>query len=141
VQDVVAELDIRMYLRVTQVVLKQRRDARFYEVSGRIFHYLCVLSVLTSCPPPPFHLRLILFWGEQYDAADGTTWRDPPNYWENIVWPAHVEAHSHIFMNGDLAHGAPNGKVEDLVVIDGVQFDMGQIIDIVCKIIIELPIE
>jgi len=98
--DVVAELDIRIYLRVPEAVLKQRRDDRSYKVS------------------------------------DGTTWCDPPNYWENIVWPAHVEAHSHIFLNGDLAHGAPNGKVKDLVVIDGVQFDMDQMIDIACKNIV-----
>ncbi|KIY43298.1 P-loop containing nucleoside triphosphate hydrolase protein [Fistulina hepatica ATCC 64428] len=41
-----------------------------------------------------------------YHTAAGTLWRDPPHYWEQIVWPAYVEAHKHLFAGGDVKRGA-----------------------------------
>ena len=32
-------------------------------------------------------------------------WRDPPLYWEQIVWPAYVAAHKDMLEGGDIEHG------------------------------------
>jgi nicotinamide/nicotinate riboside kinase len=37
---------------------------------------------------------------------EGSLWRDPPHYWEQIVWPAYVNAHRQVFCAGDVEHGA-----------------------------------
>jgi len=39
------------------------------------------------------------------DAAAGGVWTDPPKYFEQIVYPAYVKAHAHIFDNGDVEDG------------------------------------
>ncbi|KAH9941030.1 P-loop containing nucleoside triphosphate hydrolase protein [Amylocystis lapponica] len=82
--EVVKLLDVRVFLRVSHEVLKQRRNER----SG-------------------------------YHTAEGTLWRDPPNYWEQIVWPAYEAAHVHMVEGGDVEHGRPNGTVPDLLLIEG----------------------
>lgn len=30
------------------------------------------------------------------DAAEGGVWQDPPDYFDQIVWPAYVKAHEHV---------------------------------------------
>lgn len=40
--------------------------------------------------------------------ADGLTWRDPPNYWDAIVWPAFLLSHRHAFVEGDVEEGTPD---------------------------------
>lgn len=43
-------------------------------------------------------------------------------YWEQIVYPAYVEAHRDIFENGDVENGKPTGNiVPGLVVIEPVK--------------------
>ncbi|KAF8835547.1 P-loop containing nucleoside triphosphate hydrolase protein [Paxillus ammoniavirescens] len=69
---VIDELDIRLFLRLPQDVLKQRRHERH---------------------------------GLGYHTAGGTLWHDPPMYWEQIVYPAYVEAHQDMFENGDVENG------------------------------------
>jgi hypothetical protein len=32
--------------------------------------------------------------------ADGYIWSHPPNYWENVVWPAYLKAHKDLFAEG-----------------------------------------
>lgn len=39
------------------------------------------------------------------DAAAGGVWTDPPNYFEQIVYPAYTKAHEQIFENGDIEQG------------------------------------
>ncbi len=39
-------------------------------------------------------------------AIAGDVWSDPPNYFSEIVYPAYVEAHKHMFTNGDVEKGA-----------------------------------
>ncbi|THV06701.1 P-loop containing nucleoside triphosphate hydrolase protein [Dendrothele bispora CBS 962.96] len=56
-----------------------------------------------------------------YHTAEGSLWRDPPHYWEQIVWPAYIEANQEIFQNGDLENGAPSDKVKGLVLVEGTQ--------------------
>jgi nicotinamide/nicotinate riboside kinase len=70
---------------------------------------------------------------------EGTLWRDPPNYWEQIVYPAYVEAHADIFEGGDVENGAPTGnKVDNLLVINGLEMAMSDVVEKCCKILIEV---
>ncbi|EGG01825.1 uncharacterized protein MELLADRAFT_50002 [Melampsora larici-populina 98AG31] len=40
-----------------------------------------------------------------YNTAEGETWVDPPEYWDQIVWPAYLVAHEHMFVGKDVANG------------------------------------
>ncbi|KAH7339636.1 P-loop containing nucleoside triphosphate hydrolase protein [Rhizoctonia solani] len=40
-----------------------------------------------------------------YHTAEGALWRDPPHYWEQIVYPAYVNAHKHLFKGEDVEKG------------------------------------
>lgn len=64
-----------------------------------------------------------------YATAEGTVWKDPPGYFDNIVWPAYQAAHQRVFQNGDLEQGdmarlsdeeqpTAGGPVSDLIVLD-----------------------
>ena len=68
---------------------------------------------------------------------EGALWRDPPNYWEQIVWPAYVRAHTDMLEGGDIEHGQPNGKVGDLVLIESLSQSMGDVLDLVCSKLVE----
>ena len=41
-----------------------------------------------------------------YILEDGSTWVDPPFYFDEIVWPAYTEAHACLFTGGDVERGA-----------------------------------
>lgn len=43
---------------------------------------------------------------QNYVLEDGEVWEDPPFYFDEIVWPAYVEAHGRMFERGDVEHGA-----------------------------------
>jgi nicotinamide/nicotinate riboside kinase len=69
---------------------------------------------------------------------EGSLWRDPPQYWEHIVYPAYLEAHSQIFEGGDVEKGQPTGqKVRDLVLIEGLAMEMSDVVEKCCKVLIE----
>ncbi|KAL1945990.1 hypothetical protein VTO73DRAFT_1992 [Trametes versicolor] len=102
---VVEKLDYRVFLRVPENVLKQRRHDRHG------YH-----TAVQSDP-------------------EGSLWRDPPNYWEQIVWPAYVAAHEGIVENGDVERGQPNGKVAGLVLLDGLDLSMSDMVDRVCGVL------
>lgn len=70
-----------------------------------------------------------------YHTAEGTLWRDPPNYWEQIVWPAYVAAHEPIFEDGDIEHGKPNGRVPGLLLFDALNLSMSEMVDRVCGLL------
>lgn len=70
--------------------------------------------------------------GAQSD-PEGGFWRDPPNYWEQIVWPAYVNAHKDILENGDVELGKSNGKVADLEIIEGLEKTMDETVEFVCE--------
>ncbi|EIW62856.1 P-loop containing nucleoside triphosphate hydrolase protein [Trametes versicolor FP-101664 SS1] len=103
--EVVEKLDYRVFLRVPESVLKQRRHDRHG------YH-----TAVQSDP-------------------EGSLWRDPPNYWEQIVWPAYVEAHEGIVENGDVERGQPNGKVAGLILLDGLDLSMSDMVDRVCGVL------
>ena len=63
---------------------------------------------------------------------EGALWRDPPYYWEQIVWPAYVHAHAAMLERGDVERGRPTAKVGGLVLIEGLERGMGAVLDEVC---------
>ncbi|KAI0076154.1 P-loop containing nucleoside triphosphate hydrolase protein [Panus rudis PR-1116 ss-1] len=107
--DVVSALDVRIFLRVPEEVLKKRREERH-----------------------GYHTAV------QSDMLEGALWRDPPHYWEQIVWPAYVAAHKDIFENGDVEHGKPNGKVPGLLVFDALETSVNDMIEKVCEILVKV---
>ncbi|KAH8107811.1 P-loop containing nucleoside triphosphate hydrolase protein [Cristinia sonorae] len=68
-----------------------------------------------------------------YHTAEGGFWRDPPNYWEQIVWPAYVDAHKGIVENGDVEHGKSNGKVPGLEILEGLEISMDAMVEFACE--------
>ncbi|TRM67931.1 hypothetical protein BD626DRAFT_480229 [Schizophyllum amplum] len=70
-----------------------------------------------------------------YHTAEGSLWRDPPNYWEQIVYPAYIEAHKHLFEGGDVE----NGRVtrEDVTIINALEESMGNIVDHCCQALVK----
>lgn len=70
--------------------------------------------------------------GVQSD-PEGALWRDPPNYWEQIVWPAYIEAHKHVFEDGNWESGASSGNIEDLMIIDELEIGMTRAVNQVCE--------
>jgi len=101
--DVYNALDLRIFLRVPEPTLKERRDAR----AG---YHTAVLS-----------------------DPEGTLWRDPPQYWENIVYPAYARAHQELFEDGDLESSVLTGKVPDLLMFDGKDMSMTELLDRACR--------
>ncbi|KAF8633635.1 hypothetical protein AX15_001322 [Amanita polypyramis BW_CC] len=69
-----------------------------------------------------------------YHTAEGDLWRDPPNYFENIVYPGYVDAHGSVFKNGDIEHGEVTRKIEGLVLIDMMDVTMDEAVDRSCRV-------
>ncbi|KAF8578663.1 P-loop containing nucleoside triphosphate hydrolase protein [Ramaria rubella] len=88
-EQVINQLDVRVFLRVPREVLQQRRHERHG------YH--------TAVQTDP----------------EGTLWRDPPHYFEQIVYPAYVRAHSDIFEGGNVEEGNLNDKVPRLLLFEG----------------------
>ncbi|PVF98087.1 P-loop containing nucleoside triphosphate hydrolase protein [Serendipita vermifera] len=42
-----------------------------------------------------------------YVTDTGYVWEDPPQYWDNVVWPAYCNAHKRLFSKHDVEHGDP----------------------------------
>lgn len=38
--------------------------------------------------------------------AEDSFWKDPPGIFDKVVWPAYVQAHSHLFEEGDVEWGS-----------------------------------
>ncbi|KAJ6558488.1 P-loop containing nucleoside triphosphate hydrolase protein [Mycena vulgaris] len=103
--EVIEQLDVRIYLRVPHDVLRKRRHERHG------YH-----TAVQSDP-------------------EGTLWRDPPLYWEQIVYPAYVDANRDVFENGDVETGAPSGKVAGLVLLESLEMSMGEAVSRSCEVI------
>ncbi|THH14807.1 hypothetical protein EW146_g5586 [Bondarzewia mesenterica] len=65
--------------------------------------------------------------------SENTFWQDPPGYFEDLVWPAYVEAHRKIFENDDLEHGVP--RMDGLILIEPLKLGMGEIIEQCCIVL------
>lgn len=57
-----------------------------------------------------------------YVLEDGTVWEDPPFYFDEIVWPAYVEAHDGLFA-GDVESGTPVDAQDSDAARDGAPVD------------------
>ncbi|KAF7973425.1 hypothetical protein HWV62_15104 [Athelia sp. TMB] len=91
--------------------------------------------------------------------SDGSLWRDPPHYWEDIVYPAYVQASAGLFVGGDVEHGdvaAPSPDppsdyagewqgegesggarpVPGLLLIEAVETGMDAMVECVCAVLI-----
>ncbi|KAG6886310.1 hypothetical protein C0993_006720 [Termitomyces sp. T159_Od127] len=99
-QEVIDQLDVRIFLRVPEPVLRKRRHER-----------------------------------HGYHTAEGSLWRDPPGYWEQIVYPAYVDAHRDVFVGGDVEGGLAGKKAEGLVVINGLEVSMDEAVSEVCRVL------
>ena len=73
-------------------------------------------------------------YGVQSD-PEGDLWRDPPGYWESIVYPAYVYAHKDIFENGDVEHGKLTGKVDGMLLLETSSISMTEAVDKSCEVI------
>ncbi|KAJ8094236.1 ribosylnicotinamide kinase [Marasmius tenuissimus] len=71
-----------------------------------------------------------------YYTPEGDTWRDPPQYWEKIVWPAYLKAHKHIFEGENVLSGAPKGN--DLIVLESTKVEMGDMVNTVMEKVLEV---
>ncbi|KAF9268763.1 P-loop containing nucleoside triphosphate hydrolase protein [Marasmius fiardii PR-910] len=100
--DVFEQLDVRIFLRVPHDILKQRRHERHG------YH-----TAVQSDP-------------------EGSLWRDPPMYWEQIVWPAYLEAHRDAFVDGDVESGVPNERVRGMSLINSLEIGMDEIVERTC---------
>ncbi|KDQ49362.1 hypothetical protein JAAARDRAFT_42925 [Jaapia argillacea MUCL 33604] len=72
-----------------------------------------------------------------YHTAEGALWRDPPDYFHQVVYPAYVTAHADSFENGDVERGKPTGKVEGLIVLEPLKAEKGMesIVDSCCEVL------
>ena len=68
----------------------------------------------------------------------GNLWQDPPHYWEQIVHPAYVGAHSELFEDGDVENGKASGqKVRNLELIESLEMGTSDLVEKCCKILVE----
>ena len=78
-------------------------------------------------------------WVDPDDAAAGGVWVDPPNYFDQIVYPAYVKAHEDIFERGDVEKGALRPAWEGLQVLAPLEGEeeMTKAFQLSCQIILE----
>jgi hypothetical protein len=69
---------------------------------------------------------------------EGTLWRDPPNYWEQIVYPAYLDAHYEMFEDGDVERGRPGNKVQGLVLLESLEMEMVDAVETCCEVLRDL---
>ncbi|KAF5335020.1 hypothetical protein D9758_016199 [Tetrapyrgos nigripes] len=115
---IISNLDVRAFIRVPEDIAKSRREARSYHTPGE--QYLFWLS-----------MYMVLIW-----EIEGDVWRDPPEYWEKVVWPAYIRAHKHIFEGEDIM-GNLNGKVKELVLLESTEASMQQMVNVVIEKILD----
>ena len=71
-------------------------------------------------------------YGVQSDMIEGTLWRDPPHYWEQIVYPAYLDAHRDLFQDGDVEAGEPSSNVPGLMMLESLKMDMDTLVERCC---------
>ena len=70
--------------------------------------------------------------------AEGSLWRDPPGYWDDIVYPAYVDAHKDMFVDGDVEHGNLTSTVSGLILIEGLEVSMSDAVEQCCSVLKEM---
>jgi len=64
-----------------------------------------------------------------------TSWQDPPGYWEDIIYPAFLDAHKDIFMDGDVEHGQLTSTVNGLILIESLEISMSNAVEKCCSVL------
>ncbi|KAB5595973.1 Nicotinamide riboside kinase [Ceratobasidium theobromae] len=104
-KEVVDYLDLKIFMRVPEEVLRKRRHERHG------YH-----TAVQSDP-------------------EGSLWRDPPHYWEQIVYPAYVRANEHLFEGEDVERGILKPDyAEEFILLSGEgcgdhQMEMSQMVE------------
>ncbi|KAG8732845.1 ribosylnicotinamide kinase [Ceratobasidium sp. 428] len=111
--EVVDQLDVKVFMRIPEGVLQKRRHERHG------YH-----TAVQSDP-------------------EGALWRDPPHYWEQIVYPAYVRAHEHLFENADVENGKLSSKyAAELIVLPGEGYEkhmeMGEMVEVTVQRILDV---
>jgi len=94
--EVVDTLDARIFIRAPYDIIKERRAE-----------------------------RSVYYTAEQMN-SEGTFWKDPPEYFEKLVYPAYVDAHRSMFTDGDIEHGST--LLSGLVLIEALQLNMDDMV-------------
>ena len=69
---------------------------------------------------------------------EGNLWRDPPHYWEQIVYPAYERAHRELFEGGNVENGEPTNKVAGLLIFEGTRTAMDSMLTSVIEKVMEV---
>jgi nicotinamide/nicotinate riboside kinase len=69
---------------------------------------------------------------------EGNLWRDPPEYWGQIVYPAYVGANREVFEDGDVENGPPSSKVRGMILLESLKMDMNEAVDRCCTVLKEV---
>lgn len=110
-------------MRVPEEVLRKRRHERHGYHTAGWSHYL--FSYFTAA----------LMFIVQSD-PEGSLWRDPPHYWEQIVYPAYVRANEHLFEGEDVERGILKPDyAEEFILLSGEgcgdhQMEMSQMVEV-----------
>ncbi|KDQ26707.1 hypothetical protein PLEOSDRAFT_1044152 [Pleurotus ostreatus PC15] len=72
-----------------------------------------------------------------YNTPEGEVWKDPPHYWEKIVWPAYLRAHKGLFEGEDVVAGNLSGQVEDLILFESTKVEMKDMVEAVMKKVVD----
>lgn len=67
-----------------------------------------------------------------------TSWQDPPGYWEDIIYPAFLDAHKDIFVDGDVEHGQLTSAVSGLILIESMEISMSDAVEKCCSVLKEM---
>jgi hypothetical protein len=72
------------------------------------------------------------------DPEGTSVWRDPPGYWEQIVWPAYIEGHQDLFANGDVEKGELADGVQGLILLETSNIAMEEAIARCCSLLTDV---
>ncbi|GAA5828497.1 hypothetical protein JCM3770_002288 [Rhodotorula araucariae] len=104
----VREFDVRLFMREDYAVLKRRREERH-----------------------GYHTQVL-------SDAEGSLWRDPPEYWDLCVWPAYLRAHAPLFVDGDVERGLLDpAAIEGGQLLEAKELGMEEMVVRACEAIYE----
>lgn len=98
-------LDVKLLLRVPRETLKKRREGRQYVLQSECLASECLSDRTLQASQLPCVAPELT--SDAKDAETGATWVDPPEYFDNVVWPAYIKAHETVF------DPSPDGPLKD----------------------------
>ncbi|GAA6063397.1 hypothetical protein JCM10212_002968 [Sporobolomyces blumeae] len=65
-----------------------------------------------------------------YHTAEGSLWKDPPDYWDLCVWPAYLKAHRPFFVEGNVESGPIDPlAIEGVELIEAREVTMDEMVE------------